>query len=375
MPSPSKNLPLVGDHLPLVGDLMRPIIGVSPNLRVGPALEILRTAPHHCVAVVSANQQLLGLLTDSTIAATLLTAENREAVLQQTVDSVMAEPTESVFPDTPISALLQTLDAASTDTLPVIGHAGQFYGLIGRADLVRELIRPLALPSIGGMATPVGVYLTTGAVSGGVSSMALILTGLLFFFAQAVLLLLLSALPKIISGPLAASFELLLASIFPMAGFLGLIRLSPLAGYHAAEHQVVHALEQSEPLLLDFVKKMPRVHPRCGTNFAAAAFGFTLSFLLALAYWRHFGGWIQEHLSTKPATEKQLASGIAAAKELLEQHNRRPYLAPGPLSRLWRSGLPQILLGFAIGVGILVLLGWLVPSFGRFVRPILSELI
>jgi hypothetical protein len=371
---------------------MRPIIGVSPNLRVGPALEILRTAPHHCVAVVSANQQLLGLLTDSTIAATLLTAENREAVLQQTVDSVMAEPIESVSPDTPIHALLQTLDAASTDALPVIGHSGQFYGLIGRADLVRELIRPLALPSIGGMATPVGVYLTTGAVSSGVSSMALILTGLLFFFAQAALFVLLSALPqpKSISGPIAASFELLLASVLPMAGFLGLIRLSPLSGYHAAEHQVVHALEQSEPLLLDFVKKMPRVHPRCGTNFAAAAFlfslggvlaplisyfGFTLSFLLALAYWRHFGGWIQEHLSTKPATEKQLASGIAAAKELLARHNSRPYLAPGPLFRLWRSGLPQILLGFAIGVGLLVLLGWLVPSFGSFVRPILSELI
>jgi uncharacterized protein YqhQ len=32
---------------------------------------------------------------------------------------------------------------------------------------------------------------------------------------------------------------------------------------------VVHAIERGEPLVLEVVRRMPRVHPRCGTNLVA----------------------------------------------------------------------------------------------------------
>ena len=40
--------------------------------------------------------------------------------------------------------------------------------------------------------------------------------------------------------------------------FLLLMRVSRLAGYHAAEHQTVHAMERNETLVPEIVCRMPR---------------------------------------------------------------------------------------------------------------------
>lgn len=37
--------------------------------------------------------------------------------------------------------------------------------------------------------------------------------------------------------------------------------------YHGAEHKSIFAYEKGLELTVDNVKKMPRLHPRCGTNF------------------------------------------------------------------------------------------------------------
>jgi uncharacterized protein YqhQ len=60
---------------------------------------------------------------------------------------------------------------------------------------------------------------------------------------------------------LYATFSLLLFAL--------LFRLSWVTGYHAAEHQVVHTIEQGDDLRPEVVVAKPRVHPRCGSNLMA----------------------------------------------------------------------------------------------------------
>src|SRR5205085_6083325 len=123
--------------------------------------------------------------------------------------------------------------------------------------------------------------------------------------------------------------------VFPMLIFLLLIRAMPLAQYHAAEHQAVHAMERGEPLLAEVVRRMPRVHPRCGTNIMAAALMFTAGFhsflilgagwlgttdcallaaVIALMTWRRVGGFLQYYFTTRPAGPKHIATGVAGAQ-------------------------------------------------------------
>ena len=354
------------------------------------AAEWLRVSPYHCVPVLSGGI-LVGLVTEASLTTYLRQAPDgpeRRHWLEALVEDTVLVPTAALSPLLSIESLLEALETERADALPVAEGNGIYYGMVGRADLVRELLRPLALPQIGGMATPVGVHLSTGAVSAGVGNGALILTGSCFFFAQLALLVLLNALaPALPPLPLPPawreSVELALTTLLTLAGFLGLIRLSPIAGFHAAEHQVVHALESHTPLLTTTVGRLPRVHPRCGTNLMAGSFllglggaftpllgtlSYIFSGLLALFFWRTVGTWLQQNLTTRPASEAQLTQAMTAAKTLLTLHEAHPQPA-SPLRRLLNSGLPQMLLGFALGAGVLALLGLLIPPLGDSLRP------
>ena len=145
-----------------------------------------------------------------------------------------------------------------------------------------------------------------------------------------------------------------------------------------------NAIEHHVPLLPALVGAQSRVHPRCGTNFAAAIFllglggafqpllgngAYLLSVLLVLGYWRRLGAWFQATFTTRPATEAQLVQGIAAAKELLAKHSTLTPPPPSPLQRLWFSGLPQILLGYFLGLGLLWVLAQLIPPLGAALAP------
>lgn len=375
-----------------VRDLVRTPPFLPVDERVGTAAELLRVSPYRCVPVVSYSR-LVGLVTDASLTQFLLDAPSdpleRRRWLEASVEQVTVPLVAAVSPELGVVALLQALDEQKCDVLPVLEASGNYLGLVGRMDLARELLRPLSVPLLGGMATPLGVYLTTGTLRAGASQGALILTGMCFFGVQGILLLLLSyleyALPPVaVPIPVRETFDLLLTTSLSMFGFLGVIRLTPLAGYHAAEHQVVNAIEHHVPLLPERVRAQSRVHPRCGTNFAAAVFllglggaflpvlgnaAYILAVFLAVGYWRLLGAWFQEKLTTRPATDAQLAQGIAAAKELLAKHDATPYAAVSPLKRLWFSGLPQILLGYLLGLGTLWVLSLLIPPLGSALAP------
>jgi hypothetical protein len=212
------------------------------------------------------------------------------------------------------------------------------------------------------MATPFGVYLTNGTVSGGASHLAVVATGAVLF-----LLLFLANLATMgvhtLIRPLDWSPQLQAWVLGATALILFLvgIRAIPLSGTHAAEHMVVHAIERGEPLVPEVVRRMPRVHPRCGTNIAAGASLFLglatsdwiadqqlrllLAALVTLAFWRPLGATIQFFVTTKPPTDRQILDGIRAGEQLLRRIMDAP-VGPSPVFvRVMNSGLIQIMLG------------------------------
>lgn len=317
------------------------------------------------------------------------------------VGTVMDPLPLAITPETPLSELVALFHATGAPLLPVISYDGGYVGCVSWADVLAAQAGRVTPARIGGMATPLGVYLTNGVVSGGAGSLGLVLTGmqmaLLFWLVTAGYVLLSAALyhwtsitffldayHQLIGDPLhrAPSLELLLSLVvylLLMGTFLLLLRIGPLlAGYHAAEHMTVHAVEAGEPLTPEAVGRMSRVHPRCGTNlWAIVALAYAGLNLLALALlsswgkaytvpivtlalyggaiilliWRPVGAWLQEYCTTRPPSPREVASGIHAGRQLMDRYLRTPGLHPTRLQRIWNMGLLQV------GVGI-VLMGF-----------------
>jgi hypothetical protein len=339
--------------------------------------------------------ELVGWVTEQGIATAFLYAssEERKQFWESAVGQIMETPPEPVAIAHRTVEVAEQMSQLGVDTLPVTDYQNNLLGILSRSDLVQELVRPYRPPIIGGMATPIGVHLTTGGVSGGVGAQGLFLTGLGMFVASFGAALLTQPLvDRVILLPpeWQASAKLFLETVGQLVVFLGFIHFSPMAGYHAAEHQVVHALERGEPLQVPYVQKMPRVHPRCGTNIVAGGtlfwiggtalqpwlgeFAFLLSGLLTLVCWRVWGEWLQQYVTTKPATDAQIEDGIRAANELLAQYNTWGFQPITPLQRLWNMGFLPIFVGFGVGYGTIYLLYCLFPQSLAWVNPLLQSL-
>ena len=288
---------------------------------------------------------------------------------------------------------LQALRRSPSLSLPIIDpETGQVIAVLARPE---ALVKPTP-PRLGGMATPLGVYLTDGVSSGGAGFWGLFLTGVIMSLfaltAQATVhgvSLLIHADPAFLfqwQKTVPPGVILWLSALtpwLPLPIVFVLLRLAPLSGTHAAEHQVVHCVERFASLVPENVRSMPRVHPRCGTNLFAGFTLFMLTFVsvfsatsalgwmpldsaslgailaapLTLFGWRRVGGWVQQWFATRPATDKQIASAIFAAEQVLScrrvrlERNARPRFGLG--RRLWSMGLGQILLGYCVVLSVL----------------------
>ena len=74
---------------------------------------------------------------------------------------------------------LLTLDRYDLPAMPVYDDARQYLGMVSRADLLAGVHQSVRPPLVGGMATPLGVWLTDGRYSGGAPNIGLFLTGLI----------------------------------------------------------------------------------------------------------------------------------------------------------------------------------------------------
>lgn len=228
------------------------------------------------------------------------------------------------LPSTATIAEARALFAQTGRTLIPITRGGHYSGscasLIQLQELDTNTLRPAR---IGGLATPLGVYLTTGKHTGGAGLKGMLVLGVIF----GIILTALEWLSPVVYSGVVALFpqfrtifhpeyihvlgwlspvlnslfdphlieqvftynrlmwvpKLTLADIlqmgFMMMAMLALMNLTPLSALHAAEHMTVHAVEADLKLDEETVRKQPRAHPRCGTNLAVVLFGLQLPFI------------------------------------------------------------------------------------------------
>jgi len=294
--------------------------------------------------------------------------------------------------DSTVRDAIRLLDESKTGQVPLLDPmTGEVAGILVSPGTQLPVTSTPPAPRLGGMATPLGVYLHDGISGGGAGFFGLMLTGMLLsglgVLAQVVTSWigqsidgLVTHLPStskvaVIFGPGGVGDQLFLA-LFSVCLLLSLVRLLPLAGTHAAEHQVVHCVEQGVPLTPNYVKSMPRVHPRCGTNILtgmlifltaftavfriavyynqgmhdAATFGAMVAGPLTLAYWRRVGGFMQYWFATKPASDRQISGAIKAAEQVFARRTER---GDEPVTfafvrRIWAMGLTQVLMGYSV---------------------------
>jgi len=279
------------------------------------------------------------------------------------------------------SAALRLISDDLLDGLPIVGRDNRYVGMIYPASFLAVQFEgtKVHLGMTGGMATPFGVYLTDGAHFGGVHPVALAATGavLMLYTLVAQIIVYFVALNAKVPAKFEGPFETVLA----LTIFLILMRAFPIAGIHAAEHMTVHAIERGEPLVPQAVSRMPRVHPRCGTNLAAGLGIFMsiaggsrfedgrvlIAALATLFFWKPVGSFMQYWFTTRPPSAKHILMGIKAGNELVQKNIQEPDISHTPWRRFLLSGIPMVIAGSSLMAGAIWLLSFVIPFLKNFV--------
>lgn len=358
----SGRLPLLPTDPPELhlGDLVVPGPTLHTTDSLGRALRAFATGGQPILPVVE-GEALVGVLTEQDVQDWIgdqvgrLGPVDPAAARDAMVLHVMRERPLIGYADEPLEAVLPHFEKKGLAALPVLDSLDRFVGMLPRVLALEALTHALRPERVGGMATPFGIFLTTGNQRAGVGDLALAATGALIVLLNVAIMAGLHQVEKAfalrVSAPLEAAAALLV--------FLVVLRLSPLAGLHAAEHQVVNAVERGEPLDEEAVSAMPREHARCGTNLLGLLFGAQLllpligrdpSWLLLAAVglmlgWRRIGGFLQRWFTTRPARPGQVVIGLRAGEALLRAYAARPAYRAGRWQRIWNLGVVQVLSG------------------------------
>jgi hypothetical protein len=362
------------ERLPPYEDLANRSLKIDPLAPASP-LQVavnafLRTSSEVLPVVEGAS--FAGVLWRENIEKALLSGMDRNAPVESLV-----EPAPLVFsPGVSVGEAWEALRSAPRSVGIVVDEEGRYVGVVDAFSLSSEFIPALRLPTIGGLATPLGVYLSTGYVSAGAGRLGLILAGVVLAVFAGVSLGVSYGLVvwglEVLGLSVGEEWREMAIALLSFALFLVLLRLSPLSGVHGAEHMVVHALERGEALVPESVRRMPREHPRCGTNIMSAIVVFVilftflaertgvpgalLAFIATILLWRRVGWFLQHWFTTKTPSRPQVENGIAVGVELLDKLRRAGYREVDFLEKLSYSGLPWVLLGASVAGGVLWLL-------------------
>jgi hypothetical protein len=350
----------------------------KPAVRLKAALPDLRrclSLSDFLVLVDGKRRVLGGLSREQLLDVEALPKDWLSRAYQQDPDAfaIACLPTKASIGD--VVALLETIPL---QCVPLVDGQGRYTGQCASAERLSRLANQTLRPArVGGLATPLGVYMTSGYYNVGAGWPGLLATGFLFGGLARLMdwvgLIAYSAMvtlfPVVLRLP--GQEQALLQVGLLLATLLGLLRLSPLAGLHAAEHMTINALERDLPLSEAVVRKQPREHRRCGTNLLVLLGGMQLLGLafyigstrlnpvgvflytvfwgwLLFSYWRPAGLWLQRHFTTKPPSHAQLQSGLKAGRELLARFSECPHGEPGFWRRLWGAGFFQMLASFMV---------------------------
>ena len=329
---------------------MRTTETLNPEDSLDRAASLLRNTAYPFVPIVQVDI-CIGVVSESSLARQIAEGSNlSEPCTVASVAPLTIQPSASG------AEALRELTRTGASALLVLDPEGRMLGVVGPSDLTPQRAHFPTPPSIGGMATPFGVYLTTGTIHGGAGSWALMASGAMLFTMF------------LVSDQLSVLATTKIPSWGPAGGVISIglfmlaMRMLPISGTHAAEHMVVHAIERGEELKPEIVRRMPRVHPRCGTNLAVGGALFLgiygmdvpgldeqlkllLAFLAMVFLFRPLGALVQLLVTTKPPSETQIASGIKAGNELLERYRLRRGPVANPWQRIVNSGMLHVAAG------------------------------
>lgn len=284
---------------------------------------------------------------------------------------IMTEQVWTEQKDTNIKELLNKIKDMHTRVIPIVDKDNYYTGSsITRTAVISYLTRLIKPTSLGGLATPLGVYITDGKHQAGAGNFGLFLTGV----SMGVILIIIEQ----VFGFAYRYFDIdaTNAAVFPVVFLMQIIifilflRITPLAKIHAAEHQTINAIEKGLPLTLETVKLQPREHVRCGTNLMALFIGLQLIILVFVGYlnkiepmlqffflfsgfifvfsnWRRWGMWIQKYFTTVKAPDSYILNGIKVGEEVLHKHKQDLEAKPASfLRKVWCMSIVQIIAGF-----------------------------
>ena len=361
-----------------------PVLSEDDTIRR--AVGLLRAVNAASILVIREGQ-MSGCVTERGITAFLSTSDDPERALEQPIENLIESDIVLINRNTTLGQASEIFTMHNVDVMPVIDNHGLYQGVVYRRDVIGLMTKNLRPTTIAGMATPLGVYLTTGSHRAGAGNFGLFLTGasMMTMITVATLLVdgLQRGLAKLTGMPLnifqgypsfSMSFNIYnlafcISTILTIVLMLSLLRLSSLSGYHAAEHMTVHTIESGEELSPNIVRQMPRVHPRCGTNLLAAAgvfliivtrftgeLGVLFAMVIVLLGWRSYGSLLQSVATTKPPSERQLKNGVAVGNELLDRYMENPEYQSTGFERIYNMGFLQTAAGMSAIFGILYIL-------------------
>ena len=347
--------------------LSREIPAVSEYLDILNLSNLFKKYETNVLPVINLQGKIIGTVSEYNITLSLINISFKKDSYKHkiTVSDIMNRDFFAETGDKSIKNIIpKIIEDFHEDIIPIVDEKKQYSGnSLVRSDLIYYLtgiIRPMLL---GGLATPIGVYITDGKHQAGAGNLGLILTGIVFgFFALIIQFITFFIFSESSPNVLILLFELSLFIIF--------LRLTPLVRIHAAEHQTIHTIEKGLPLTLDVVKMQPRPHRRCGTNFMVLISGIffiiilimdikifqnpffsyffsIISLLFLFLSWKRFGMWLQKYFTTARAPDKYIKNGIKAGKEIIKK-NKEDF-CPGKtlfVEKLWNTGFIQILIGF-----------------------------
>lgn len=157
-------------------------------------------------------------------------------------------------------------------------------------------------------------------------------------------------------------------NVLLLLSFLTLMRISPLSGYHAAEHKVIAAIEHFGEPTREHALMMPRAHRRCGSNLLAGVLPLlllgeplyrvspVLAVIVVVLGWQFrfvIGYFIQAIFATKEPNERQLQAGLAAGQRVLARWKEHAGDRLPPLVTFWRRGMLQMFSGMVLGLWLI----------------------
>src|SRR5688572_7156753 len=154
-------------------DLIRPIAPLYRESSVAAALDVLRQTSVDLIPVVDGSV-LVGVLWASDARAALLEGASLSSPVLPYVD--MSPPI--LASSTSREEARAVLSASGRPAIVVLDPDRRYLGIVRVFVLHHSPERQPRPAMVGGMATPLGVYLTNGSLSGGVKAPALVLTGM-----------------------------------------------------------------------------------------------------------------------------------------------------------------------------------------------------